>query len=117
RVAVEGTGEGDALPLPARELPPTGEESREDGAVAIRQSLDGLRGTRGGGGPVQAFRVERFVDPADGDVLLDRQRVPDEVLEHDGDPLAKACGAEPGDVVIIPPDHAAVRLVQPGKQL
>ena len=116
-VAVEGAGQGHALPLAARQVGAAGEQAGQHGVEAVRERVEHrLRAGRGRRGP-HPRRLGRAVDPAERDVVRGRQRVVDEVLEHDGDALAQARRPERRHVLSVPQHASLVGLVEARQQL
>src|SRR5688572_708260 len=79
--AEEGTGKGDLLPLATREIGSARELAGEDGVPAARKGLEELSGAGTGGDVGEAYIVGRCAEAGEGDVLAQRERVLDEVLE------------------------------------
>ena len=91
RVGERGAGEGDALALPARQREAA---LADDGVVAVRQLEDEVVGL-GDAGRGLDLGVGG-VGPGEGDVLADRRREQEALLEHDVDRRAqrrRACSS------------------------
>ena len=111
RVDEQCAGDGDALTLAAREgVAPLA----DDGVVAERQLQDELVSAGGGGGRFDVGDIGRRAPISD--VVPDRDREQERLVEHDADVGPQALDRHVPHVVAVDPHGAARDVVGPGEQ-
>ena len=111
RVDQQRAGDRDPLALAARQRVAA---LADDGVVALRQRVDELVGA--GGASRRPDLLERRVGAPVGDVVADRGREQERLVEHDADLGAQAVEREVAHVVAVDLDRAAGDVVEARQQ-
>ena len=98
-------GDGEPLPLAARERAPALADDRRETIGLARDELDGLRALE----RLDHFGIGRL-GSSDLQVLADRARKQHRLLEHHADVAAKRRQGEVADVVVVDADRARLRI-------
>jgi hypothetical protein len=115
--AHEGPGQGDLLPLPARQLAPVLEPLAQLRLIALRELIDEIRRQTLAGCAAPAVLIVEGAHIARADVLADDHLVAREILEDYADALSQRAFIPLFQIQAVKQDAPAGRVVQAREQL